>query len=93
MEYRYIGKSGLRVSPVCMGTMTFGSWTDKAEAYRILDKSYDRGINFFDTAEIYPVPPDASTIGLTEEIFGKWLQGKPRDSLIIATKVSGAASG
>jgi aryl-alcohol dehydrogenase-like predicted oxidoreductase len=93
MEYRYIGKSGLRVSPICMGTMSFGSWSDKAEAFRILDKSYERGINFFDTAEIYPVPPDASTIGLSEEIFGEWLQGKPRDSLIIATKVTGAASG
>lgn len=93
MEYRYIGKSGLRVSPICMGTMSFGSWSNKAEAFRILDKSYERGINFFDTAEIYPVPPDASTIGLTEEIFGEWLQDKPRDSLIIATKVSGAASG
>ena len=93
MEYRYIGKSGLRVSPICMGTMSFGSWSDKAEAFRILDKSYERGINFFDTAEIYPVPPDAGTVGLTEEIFGEWLQGKPRDSLIIATKVSGAASG
>ena len=93
MEYRYIGKSGLRVSPICMGTMSFGSWSNKAEAFRILDKSYERGINFFDTAENYPVPPDASTIGLTEEIFGEWLQGKPRDSLIIATKVTGAASG
>ncbi len=93
MNYRYIGKSGLRVSPICMGTMSFGSWSDKAEAFRILDKSYERGINFFDTAEIYPVPPDANTIGLTEEIFGEWITTKPRDSLIIATKVTGAASG
>ncbi len=93
MDYRYIGKSGLRVSPICMGTMSFGSWSDKAEAFRILDKSYERGINFFDTAEIYPVPPDEKTIGLTEEIFGEWIKTKPRDSLIIATKVTGAASG
>ncbi len=93
MDYRYIGKSGLRVSPICMGTMSFGSWSNKAEAFRILDKSYERGINFFDTAEIYPVPPDPATIGLTEEIFGEWLRTKSRDSLIIATKVTGAASG
>lgn len=93
MEFRYIGNSGLRVSPICMGTMSFGSWTDKAEAFRILDISHERGINFLDAAEIYPVPPDADTIGRTEEIVGEWLRGKPRDSLILATKVSGAASG
>ena len=93
MEYRYIGKSGLRVSPICMGTMGFGTWSDKSEAFRILDASYERGINFFDTAEVYPVPPTADLAGLTEEIFGEWVQTKPRDSLIIATKVAGAASG
>ncbi len=93
MKYRYIGKSGLRVSPICMGTMSFGSWTDKSESFRILDTAYDRGINFYDTAEVYPVPPEAGTVGLTEEIFGEWIQTKPRDSLIVATKVAGAASG
>ena len=93
MEYRYIGNSGLRVSPICMGTMGFGTWSDKSEAFRILDASYERGINFFDTAEVYPVPPTAELAGLTEEIFGEWVQTKPRDSLIIATKVAGAASG
>ena len=93
MEYRYIGNSGLRVSPICMGTMGFGTWSDKSEAFRILDASYERGINFFDTAEVYPVPPTAELAGLTEEIFGEWVQTKPRDSIIIATKVAGAASG
>ena len=93
MEYRYIGNSGLRVSPICMGTMGFGTWSDKSEAFRILDVSYERGINFFDTAEVYPVPPTAELAGLTEEIFGEWVQTKPRDSIIIATKVAGAASG
>ncbi len=58
-----------------------------------MDKAYDAGINFFDTAEVYPVPPRAETAGITEEIVGEWLQGKSRDSLIIATKVAGAASG
>ncbi|HEB69100.1 MAG TPA: aldo/keto reductase [Desulfobulbus sp.] len=93
MEYKYIGQSGLRVSPVCLGTMTFGSMCDKKEAFAIMDKAYDAGINFFDTAEVYPVPPRAETAGRTEEIVGQWLQGRSRDSLIIATKVAGAASG
>lgn len=93
MNYRYIGKSGLRVSPICMGTMSFGSWSDKEESFKICETSYDRGINFFDTAEVYPVPPTAETAGRTEEIFGEWLKTKPRDSVIVATKVAGAASG
>lgn len=93
MEHRYIGRSGLRVSPICMGTMSFGSWSDEKESFRILDKAYERGINFFDTAEVYPVPPRAETVGDTETIFGKWIKQKNRDSLIIATKVAGAASG
>ncbi len=93
MEYRYIGKSGLRVSSICLGTMTFGSSTTKEEAFQILDKAYERGINFYDTAEIYPVPPKAETLGITEQIVGEWLKTKPRDSIILATKVAGAASG
>ncbi len=93
MEYRYIGQSGLRVSPVCLGTMTFGSMCDKKTAFAIMDKAYAAGINFFDTAEVYPVPPRVESVGVTEEIVGEWLQGKSRDSLIIATKVAGAASG
>jgi len=93
MKHRYIGKSGLRVSPICMGTMSFGSWSDKDESFRICEKSYERGINFYDTAEVYPVPPTAETAGRTEEIFGEWLKTKPRDSVIVATKVAGAASG
>ena len=93
MEYRYIGSSGLRVSPICMGTMSFGTWSDKSESFRILDTAFDRGINFFDTAEIYPVPPTAEMAGLSEEIFGKWIKTKSRDAVLVATKVAGAASG
>jgi aryl-alcohol dehydrogenase-like predicted oxidoreductase len=93
MEYRYIGKTGLRVTPICLGTMSFGSWSDEKESFRIMDKSIDRGINFFDTAELYPVPPKAEYAGLTEEIIGKWLKGKQREKLIIASKVAGAANG
>ncbi len=72
-----------------MGTMTFGSQTDEAAALRILDRSYEAGINFFDTAEGYPVPPDAKWVGRTETIVGKWLKTKPRDAIVLATKVSG----
>jgi len=93
MEYRYIGQSGLRVSVICLGTMTFGSTTPKDEAFKILDKAYESGINFFDAAELYPVPPDSKTVGITEKIVGEWLKTKPRDSIILATKVAGAASG
>jgi aryl-alcohol dehydrogenase-like predicted oxidoreductase len=93
MEYRYIGRTGLRVSPICMGTMTFGSQCDEKAAFAIMDKAYDRGVNFFDTAELYPVPPEEKLAGLTEEMVGRWLKSKPRDSVILATKVAGAASG
>ncbi|UTJ05246.1 aldo/keto reductase [Arcobacter roscoffensis] len=93
MDFRYIGKSGLRVSSICMGTMTFGSTTSKEEAFKIMDKAYDNGINFYDTAEIYPVPPKANTAGITEQWVGEWLKTKDRDSIILATKVAGAASG
>lgn len=93
MKHRYIGRSGLRVSPICMGTMTFGAAADEKEAFAIMDKAYDAGVNFFDTAELYPVPPDTKWTGQTEKIVGAWLKTKPRDSVILATKVAGAASG
>ena len=94
MHYRYIGKTGLRVSPICMGTMTFGTQTpDEKVAFAIMDKAYEVGVNFFDTAELYPVPPNKKLAGLTEEIVGRWLKTKPRDSIILASKVAGAANG
>ncbi|MEA3513785.1 MAG: aldo/keto reductase [Campylobacterota bacterium] len=95
MKYRYIGKTGLRVTPICLGTMSFGSWSDEKESFKIMDKSIDAGINFFDTAELYPVPPNAKDAGITEEIIGKWLKTnkRKRENLIIASKVAGAANG
>ena len=93
MQYRYIGKSGLRVTPISLGTMTFGSFSTKKESFEIMDKAYDFGINFFDTAELYPVPPSAHYAKETEKIIGEWLKEKPRDSIIIASKVAGAANG
>jgi len=93
MKFNYIGKTGLRVSEICMGTMTFGTTTSRQEAFKIMDMAYERGINFYDTAELYPVPPSSNLAGLTEEIVGQWLKTKPRDSIILASKVAGAASG
>ena len=89
MQRRRLGKSSIVVSDICMGTMTFGSQTDEAAALRILDRSFEAGIDFYDTAEGYPVPPDIKWVGRTEEIVGKWLKTKPRDAIIVATKVSG----
>jgi aryl-alcohol dehydrogenase-like predicted oxidoreductase len=65
MQSRRLGKSAIHVSDICMGTMTFGSQTDEAEAFRILDRCFDEGINFYDTAEGYPVPPDIKWVGRT----------------------------
>ncbi|MFN7165100.1 MAG: aldo/keto reductase [Hyphomonas sp.] len=93
MKQRRLGKSPIFVSDICMGTMTFGSQADEAEAFRILDASYEAGINFYDTAENYPVPPDSKWAGRTEEIFGRWMQTKDRDSIILATKVCGPSHG
>jgi aryl-alcohol dehydrogenase-like predicted oxidoreductase len=73
--------------------MTFGAQTDEAEAFRILDASYEAGINFYDTAENYPVPPDSKWAGRTEEIFGRWMKTRDRDSIILATKVCGPSHG
>ncbi len=89
MKSRRLGKSAIYVSDICMGTMTFGNQADEAMSHRILDQSLDAGINFFDTAEGYPVPPDAKYVGRTEEIVGRWMKGKDRDAIIMATKVSG----
>ena len=75
MQSRRLGKSAIHVSDICMGTMTFGSQTDESEAFRILDRCFDAGINFYDTAEGYPVPPDVKWVGRTEEIVGPWSRG------------------
>ncbi len=93
MKKRRLGRAGMVVSELCMGTMTFGSSCDETESRRILDRAYDAGIDFFDTAEVYPVPPDKSYVHRTEEIVGAWLETKPRDSVLIATKVAGPGHG
>lgn len=89
MKSRRLGRSAIHVSDICMGTMTFGSQADEATAFRVLDRCFEAGINFYDTAEGYPVPPDIKWVGRTEEIVGRWLKTKNRDAIILATKVSG----
>lgn len=93
MESRRLGKSGITVSSVCLGTMTFGSSCDEKEAFRIMDTALEMGIDFFDTAELYPVPPKEEWMHETERIIGKWLKGKDRYRIILASKVAGAAHG
>ncbi|PNV73937.1 aldo/keto reductase [Leptospira inadai serovar Lyme] len=89
MKKRRLGKSGMVVSEICMGTMTFGSSCEEREAHRILDRAFDADIDFYDTAEVYPVPPEERYVHETERIFGKWLKTKKRESILIATKVCG----
>lgn len=93
MKYRRLGKTGLFVSEVCLGTMTFGSMADEETSRAILEKAYESGVDFFDVAEIYPVPPMDHYAGRSEEILGKFMAGKRRDSMIIATKVAGPPGG
>ncbi len=90
MDMRPLGRSGLKVSAICLGTMTFGEQNTEAEAHRQLDLALDHGVNFIDTAEMYPVPPRAETQGATETIIGNWLaRRKNRQAVILATKVAG----
>lgn len=93
MNRRRLGKSPLVVTEICMGTMTFGEQCDEKLSFEIMDRAYDAGIDFFDTAEMYPVPPSAEKFGITEEIVGRWLKTKPRDSVILASKVTGPGHG
>src|SRR5271155_3212645 len=85
MDIRRMGNSGLKVSEICLGTMTFGHQCDERTSLAILDKAAEHGVTFIDTADAYPVPPTPETAGRSEEILGTWLQGR-RDRFILATK-------
>ena len=93
MRKNRLGKSSIVVSDICMGTMTFGCQADEKASFRIMDTAYDAGVDFYDTAEMYPVPPDAKYVGDTELIVGRWLKTKDRDSVILASKVAGPSHG
>ena len=90
MDYRELGRTGLKVSSLCLGTMTFGEQNSEADGHAQMDYARERGINMFDAAEIYPVPPKPETQGRTEAIIGTWLAARGRrDKVMIATKVAG----
>ena len=85
MNLRKLGNTGLKVSEICLGTMTFGAQCDEATSFEILSRATDGGVNFIDTADVYPVPPEIQTAGRTEEIVGRWLAGK-RHNYVLGTK-------
>lgn len=89
MDYRRMGRTGLQVSALCLGTMTFGWSADEATSFAIMDRALDGGINFFDTADIYSHWIKGNQGGESETIIGKWLRGKPRHAVVIATKARG----
>ena len=90
MEYRPLGRTGVEVSVICLGTMTWGKQNTEAEAHAQLDTALAAGVNFIDTAEMYPVPPEAETYSRTEQCIGSWLAARGnRDKVVLATKVVG----
>lgn len=90
MKKNILGTTDLAVSEICLGTMTFGDQNTEIEGFAQMDAALEAGVNFFDTAELYPIPPQASTQGRTEEIIGNWFEArKNRDQIILATKVVG----
>jgi aryl-alcohol dehydrogenase (NADP+) len=89
MKLNQLGASNLRVSEICLGTMTWGEQNSERDAHLQLDFAIDHGINFIDTAEMYPVPPAAATYARTETYLGSWLAKQKRDKLVIASKVAG----
>ena len=89
MLYKKLGKTNLDISSISLGTMTFGEQTSENESFKIMDFAFEKGINFFDTAEMYPVYPKKETSGLSEKIIGNWMiKKKNRDKILIGTKVA-----
>ena len=89
MKYRKLGNTNIDVSVICLGTMTFGEQNSEADGFEQMDYALDRGVNFFDTAELYAVMPRKETYGKTEEIVGNWLKSrKKRDKIILASKIA-----
>ena len=94
MHYRILGNTGFKISACCLGTMTWGEQNTEAEAHQQLSYALDRGVNFIDTAEMYPVPPTAKTYTLTESYIGSWFAAAgTRDKVVLATKIAGPSRG
>ncbi len=94
MKIKRMGRTGLRVSEICLGTMTFGHQCDQPTSFAILDCAWQAGVNFIDTADVYPIPVDPKTVGATETIISNWFQAHPgrRHETILATKCNGKMS-
>jgi aryl-alcohol dehydrogenase-like predicted oxidoreductase len=88
MKIKRLGRTGLKVSELCLGTMTFGNQADEATSHAIMDKAFDAGVFFFDTADVYPLGGTPEMVGRTEQFIGSWLKGK-RDKIVLATKFRG----
>lgn len=93
MKYTYIPNTDIKVSKICLGTMTFGEQNSESEAHEQLNYAIENGINFIDAAEMYPVPGRVETQGSTERFIGSWLKNQQRESIIVATKVTGPSTG
>lgn len=94
MEFRTLGNTGVDVSVICLGTMTWGEQNTQAEAFAQMDYALDQGVNFFDTAELYSIPPNAATYGSTETIIGNWFkQSGKRNAVFLASKIAGPGEG
>src|SRR5262245_46552708 len=89
MQYVRFGRTGLQVSRLCLGTMTFGVQCDEAQSRAIMDHAFANGITFFDTSDVYPIGGGPDTVGRTEQIVGRWMESRRHD-VIIATKCFGA---
>ena len=90
MQYRKLGNTEIDVSVICLGTMTWGQQNTREQAFEQMDYALSQGVNFFDTAELYAIPPQAGTYGRTEEIIGEWLQARgTRDQIVLTSKIAG----
>ena len=94
MKFNPLGRTGIEVSRICLGTMTFGEQNTESQAHRQLDMAFDHGVNFIDTAEMYAFPSDPKTQGSTERIIGAWMKARGnRAGVVLATKITGPGSG
>jgi len=91
MKIKHLGRTGLKVTEICLGTMTFGNQCDEPTSHAIMSKAFDAGVTFFDTADAYPLGATLETVGRTEEYIGRWFQGHPgrRNQVVLATKFYG----
>ena len=94
MKYKQLGNTEIKTSLICLGTMTFGEQNTENQAHQQMDMAADYGVNFFDTAELYAIPPKAETYGLTEQYIGSWFKSRSkRDDIVLASKVAGPGAG